>query len=270
MPTCLALFCLLPGQAELSGPLLVPPGHIVSPSGGQASSVPVPAPARIRPFWVQPGFLIDTPWLGADDPVPVEPDTGPDWVTLSFGNDNPNFAFRRQGDPGGVGFFRVSSQFQLFDSAGTSCALCLNAVSPSGQENDGLPDSKGATVLMPAFSLSHAFDEGTWLLLSVGTNLTLQNPTPQPSRRDWQYGFGVYHSLATDGNGPFRNVYVSVEALGQQREMRDVRSPVTWDVLPGLHWKPASNWTLSGAFALPMAARSDTPQQWQIICTVQF
>jgi hypothetical protein len=160
----------------------------------------------------------------------------------------------------------MASQVQLFDAANTSCALCLNAVSPSGTQFDGLPENKGATVLMPALSLSHAVDEGTWLLLSVGTNVTVQSPTPLPYRRDWQYGLGMYRSLTTDGTSLFRNVYVSVEALGQQRDSL----PVTWDVLPGVHWKPANNWTLSGAFAVPMATQPNIPQQWQIICTVQF
>jgi hypothetical protein len=263
MPTCLALLCLLPAQ---DGPLLVPPDRIFTPSSQQTVVTPQPT-GRIRPFLVQPGYLIETPWLGADDPTPPESDAGPEWMTISFGNDNPYFAFRRQGDPGGVGFFRVASQVQLFDAANTSCAICVNAVAPSGTQFDGLPENRGATVLMPALSLSHAVDDGTWLMMSVGTNLTLQSPTPQPYHRDWQYGFGMCRSLTTDGTSPLRNVYLSVEALGQQRDSL----PVTWGLLPGLHWKPANNWTLSGAYAVPMASQPNTQQQqWQIICTVQY
>ncbi len=270
------LLCMIALAARADGPV-VPLGRIAAPAeGGQ------PAPlftGRIRPFRVQTGYLLETPWLDGDDPS-AAPDPGPDWMTLSLGNDNPSFGFRRRGDPGGVGFTRLASQVQLFDTAQTSMALCVNAVAPAGVQNDGLPDSRGATVFMPAFSLFHALDDATGLLLSVGTNLTLPGPataqtqTQTQTRRDLQYGVALYRAVDADPAGLFHNVYLSVEALGQQRDARDQRGPVTWELLPGLHWQPAPNWAVSGGFAMPMAARGDPwqqpTQQWQIRCTIQF
>src|SRR5438093_602931 len=77
---------------------------------------------RIRLFRIQPGFVRDLPWL-EDDRPPSDPrlpspesDDGPDWISFAAGNDNPYFDFRQRGDPGGVGFARVSSQVQLLET----------------------------------------------------------------------------------------------------------------------------------------------------------
>src|SRR5437016_3285400 len=78
----------------------------------------VPRTHRIRLPGFQPGFISDPVGLNSDDfgpaPDPLgrgEPppasETGPDWVGLSMGADNPFFDFRRAGDPGGVGYYRV-------------------------------------------------------------------------------------------------------------------------------------------------------------------
>ena len=239
---------------------LVPLSLIAAPPDPLNSS----AGPRVRPFRLQPGFLTETPWLSPDEPV----DPNPDGVTVSYGNDNPYFDFRRRGDPGGVGYSRLASQLSLFDSDGTSCMLCLGAVSPSGQEYDGLPDSKGPTVVMPALSFHQALDEGMGLQVSVGGSLTVLTPTPKAAHRDLQYGVSLYRSLGTDPANPLSNVYVSVEAMGQGR---DPRTSHAWDVLPGLTWKPVPNWTVSGAVAMPMAARLEQAvQQWQITCALQF
>src|SRR5207302_1631633 len=74
-----------------------------------------PRPHRIRLFRIEPGFLSDPVGLEPDDPNEVPPDDGPDWLQLAAGNDNPFFDFRRPGDPGGIGYFKVHGQVQLLD-----------------------------------------------------------------------------------------------------------------------------------------------------------
>lgn len=221
---------------------------------------------RVRPFRLQPGFLSETTWLSPDEP----PDPNAEGIIVSLGNDNPCFDFRRRGDPGGAGYTRLASQVALFDESGTSCTFSLGAVSPSGQEFDGLPDSKGATVVMPALSFHQAIDEGMGLQVSVGGNLTVLAPTAQATRRDFQYGLSLYRSLGTAPTDPFRNVYLSVEAMGQGRDPRAATG--YWEMLPGLVWKPTANWTLSGAMAMPISSRPEqvSGQFWQITCTLQF
>ncbi|MBY0228076.1 MAG: hypothetical protein K2W96_02230 [Gemmataceae bacterium] len=254
-----ALACAPPARsADPDAPPLVPLSLI-------AVTVEAPNPsagAKVRPFRLQPGFLAETPWLSPEE----TPDPNPDGMTLGFGNDNPHLDFRRRGEPGGVGYSRLASQVALFDAAGLSCTLYLGAVTPAGADQNGLPDSKGPTVLMPALSLHHSLDEGMGVQMSVGGNWSLLTPSAQAARREWQYGVSLYRSLGTEPGDPFRNIYLSVEATAQGR---DPRATNAWELLPGLTWKPAPNWTLSGAVAVPVRAEAGA-QQWRITCTLQF
>ena len=48
--------------------------------------------------------------------LPPSADSGPDWLSVAMGNDNPYFEFRQPGDPGGIGFYKWYSQVQVFDT----------------------------------------------------------------------------------------------------------------------------------------------------------
>src|SRR5262249_21766212 len=132
-----AVFPITPRPALERTPL-VPSDLIASPapsSPANNSSLP----ERIRLFRIQPGFLSDPPGLDQDDrglPDLKDADDGPDFVTVAIGNDNPFFEFRQPGDPGGVGFTRVNTQLQLFDTTRTACSLGLQAVTPGGAQFD--------------------------------------------------------------------------------------------------------------------------------------
>src|SRR5262249_47857751 len=107
----------------LDRPPLLPPTAVLCPGddGGARQRV-----NRIRLFGMQPGFLYGPPGLDVDAPVlaaqtgTTTADDGPSWLQLSMGGDNPFFDARRPGDPGGVGYYRLHSQVQLFDSRTTS------------------------------------------------------------------------------------------------------------------------------------------------------
>jgi hypothetical protein len=273
---------------DLNRAPIVPPDLLLSPSAASASSSTSGQGNRLRLFRIQPGFLSDPVGLDSDDkpgtdsrlPVP-EPDSGPDWLTLSAGNDNPYFDFRRRDDPGGVGYTKVSSQVQLFDTSKTACSVGLQAVTPAGLQSDGLPDKLGTTVMTPAVSLFHTLDDATGVQAFVGMNVPVINSGPQTINRDLQYGLAIHRPLTTASNDPLSGVYVSVGALGQMR-MSDpttnfnsnVRIPPSWEVLPGLHYKVADNWWISGAVVLPVGTQqtttSSTLQQWQVTCSFQF
>src|SRR5262249_8225908 len=102
------------------------------------TDVPASAkPHRIRLLGIQPGFLTDPVGLDDDTPpdptgAPPQPDNGPDWFQLAMGNDNPFMDFRRPGDPGGVGYYRLYSQAKVIDTNTTACALAFQAVTPAG------------------------------------------------------------------------------------------------------------------------------------------
>jgi hypothetical protein len=240
---------------------------------------------RIRLFRIQPGFLSDPPGLDNDDKTPgdgrpsdpdPEQDAGPDWLTVAVGNDNPYFDFRRRNDPGGVGFTRVTSQVSLFDTSKTACSVGLQAVTPAGLAADGLPDRLGTTVVTPAVSLFHMLgDDATAVQLFVGKHMPLMNSGPQSINRDLQYGLALQRPVTTDANDPFRCVYLSVGALGLMKlnDTTTTRTPVQWEVLPGLHYKMGDSWWISGALVLPVGntnTASSTLQQWQVTCSFQF
>lgn len=251
-------------------PSLVPLGLIAAP----ADPVTPGSAGRVQLFRVQPAFMVSIPWLDQDDRTQggqkaPEPDVGPEWITFLAGNDNPYFDFRDRREPGGVGYNRIVTQVQLFDDARTACSLMLNAVTPAGTQFDGVPDHAGPTVVTPGLSLYHTLDDGTAVQVCVNKHVGVSNPVAQPFRRDLQCGLAVARPVTTDDRDPLRRLYVSVEALGQTRTDR---SPVTWDVLPGLHWQPADNWRVSGALSVPVD-RGDSNlnvRYWQITCAVQF
>ena len=230
---------------------------------------------RIRLFRITPGFLADPLGLSdPDEPAPEDQtaprDTGPDWLTVSMGPDNPFFDLRRPGDPGGVGYYKVNTQVQLFDSRNTGCAVSCQAVKPAGRDNDGLED--GPTVVSPSLSLFHELDDGTAIQGFVGKHVNLNSNWTGQLNQSVQYGMAVQRPIlptGTDGSG---NVFVFVEALGRYRydAAAGPGSPNVWEVLPGLHWQMAPNWWMSGGVVVPVNTPTTGVNQWQITCSFQF
>lgn len=264
-----AIVPIAPRPVLERGPL-VPPDVVFSPGPTLPSSTP-PVAERIRLFRIQPGFLSDPPGLDSDEksPLDAKEQDDLDFLNLAIGNDNPFFDFRQPGDPGGVGFTRVNTQVQLFDTNRTACSLGLQAITPGGTQFDGLPDKMGPTVLTPALSVYHALDDAVALQAYVGKHLPISNSSTQIIRRDFQYGMALQRPITTRQDDLFRHLYVSVGALGMYRF--DTPSPVLWEVLPGLHYRLTDNWWISTGISLPLgAARSDVGQHWQLTCSWQF
>lgn len=225
------------------------------------------SPGRVQLLRLAPAFLVGAPSLA--DERPAEGETGPEWFALAFGDDNRLLDFRPHGEAGGTGYTRLFSQVQLFDDSRTACCLVLQAVTPSGLQFNGLPDDRGATVVTPALSILHTlYADGTALHLSFNKPLTLSNPAAQTLRREMQWGLGLHTPLSSDTREFFHTVHLSVEALGQWR--RDPTTPISWDVMPGLHWKPSEQWRVSGGLVVPLE-KMDTPwRTWQITAALQF
>ena len=258
------------GQSpDLSRAPLLPPSVLTSSDNAPSSPT---SPSRLRLFRIQPGFVSESRWLELDDRA-AEPDSdpGPDWVSVMMGNDNPYFDFRRPGDPGGVGFSRLETQVQLFDSERTSFALGFQAVTPRGIEAEGLADRQGPTVVTPALAIYHQLEEGTAVQAFVGKNVPLSNRAAQPIRRNVQYGVALQRPLSTEGTDPLSTLFVSLGALGQLRDGENDRGPIAWELMPGLHWKPAQTWWMSAGYAVPMAAtRPEAGGYWQLTCSWQY
>jgi hypothetical protein len=247
---------------------IVPPEVVFAPPSPASTQN---LPNRIRLFRFQPGFLSDPPGLDQDEPKFPEPDSGPDFLTLAIGSDNPYLDFRQPGDPGGVGFARINTQVQLFDTNRTACSLALQAVAPGGVQFDGLPDRMGPTVLTPALSVFHAIDDALAVQAFVGKHLPIQNSGSQVVRRDLQYGMALQRPLSRNDDDPLRNLYLSVGAVGLYKTDRDARTPVVWEVLPGLHYKLADNWWISTGVSVPVGTTPSTNAgRLQVTCSLQF
>lgn len=226
---------------------------------------------RIPLFRIAPGFLSNPVGLtDPDDPSSAVDDSGLDWLQVAMGSDNPFFDLRRPGDPGGVGYYKVNTQVQLFDSPNTGCAIALQAVKPAGRDNNGLDD--GPTVVSPSLSLFHALDDGTAIQGFVGKNVNLNTNWTGQLDQSVQYGMAVQRPLllgAPDGSG---NLYIFVEALGRYHYDGTVSpgSQSAWEVLPGLHYRLAPNWWMSGGVVVPITAPRPEANQWQITCSFRF
>jgi hypothetical protein len=254
-------------------------------AGSATSSPSASNPQRIRIFRIAPGFISDpvglqdvddTPPGAVSSTPPPLPDngSGPDWIQVAMGTDNPYFDFRQRGDPGGVGFYRLNTQLQLVDTRATSCALCLQAVSPAGIQYNGVPD--GPTVFSPQLGWFHAIDNDTAVQGYIGKHMLVNSTGTSPVlQRNLQYGMAVQRSLASLGAEPLRNVYVYMGALGQYRPEHNENSGTTllWQMLPGVHWKLADNLWVSGGVILPVGPsrfETSTALPWQLTCSFQF
>src|SRR6266513_3069186 len=144
-------------------------GEMLLPRELEIFAVPKPAPARaarFRLFGMQPGFLSSPVGLDQDDDTLPETDAASllgrdsdaadNWIQVSLGTHNPFFDLRRRGDPGGVGFYKVDSQFQLFDTGWAGCNVGFQGVTPAGEASDGLTD--GPTFVSPSLAVYYALD----------------------------------------------------------------------------------------------------------------
>ena len=168
---------------------------------------------------MEPGFLSSP--VGLDN----DPDTGKsgtpttssddnlDWLNVTMGNDNPYFDVRRPGDIGGVGYYKIATQVQLFDNKTTGLALNVQAVTPAGRDVDGgIQD--GQKVVYPALSVFHTLDDGTAIQGFVGKNVTLTGSSSSGSlQQGLQAGLAVQRPLWLEQAERSEGCYFFVERL---------------------------------------------------------
>jgi hypothetical protein len=270
--------------------LLPPELGFVSPSVGNfgEGSLGNRTP-RLRLFRMPTGFLSDPVGFDSDnDPSLSDAGAGNspfkdsgdrllNRVQFNVGNDNPFFDFRRPGDPGGVGYYRLHSQIQLVGTESTGLSFGCQAVSPAGIENDGVAD--GPTFFSPNVAWFQDLGEGTALHGFVGTHMRAAGRLPEGLiNRGFQYGglrYGMafQQPLVCPKSDPTRGLYFFVEALGRYRMENDytARQPESpWELLPGMHWRVNESWWFSGGVVLPNGTPRPDFNYWQITCSVQF
>jgi hypothetical protein len=243
----------------------------LDPDPNGAANVQSARGNRIQLFGIVPGFLSDPVGMAdpTDTPSAAE-EPAPDWLQVTAGNDNPFFDLRSPGDPGGVGFYKLHTQVQLFDSPNTGCTVAVQAVTPAGRESDGVDD--GPTVVSPALSLFHSLDDGTAIQGFVGKNVNMSSHWSGQLNQSVRYGMAVQRPLLPAGPNGDANFYVFLEALGHYRydAVANPGSLNNVDLLPGVHYRLAPNWWMSGGLIVPVTTARTDASHWQITCSFQF
>ena len=258
-----------PGDGNVIG--MFPRDFLIG--AGSATPAPsVPRSNRVALFRIAPAFLTDPIGLDSDDPSTGDPaptpeaDDGWNWLQVAFGNDNPFLDLRRRGDPGGVGYYRVQSQIQLFDSPTTVCALNLKAVTPAGREVNGV--AGGPTFVSPAVSFFQSLDENFALQAFVSKNMRLDTPLRGSVLDAVECGMSIQRPLL-DGPCGSGRLYMFVEALGRYHYDTTTDQAAVLEMVPGVHWRMNESWWVSGGWTVPVSARTETGR-WQITCWMHF
>jgi hypothetical protein len=189
-------------------------------------------------------------------------------LKVALGADNPYFDFRRPGDPGGVGFYRLYSQALLFDNQKTGLSMGLQAVTPAGLDADGIAD--GPTILSPHFAWFHEMGSGTAIQGFVGKNLRANSHWSDSLGAQINYGLALQSPIPGTESTPNRSVHMFVEALGRYRMDGDPTQHGNWELLPGLHWRLNESWWMSGGVLMPLGTPRPDAHLWQITCSWQF
>jgi hypothetical protein len=210
-----------------------------------------------------------------DDPPPdpdapaQPPDADPGRVQMSMGADNPFFDFRPRGSPGGVGYYKVHTQLQLFDTGRTGCTLMCQAVRPAGLESNGL--NEGPSFVSSALAVFHDLGDGTALHGFVGKDVRANSAWREGvTEGSLRYGVALQQPLPLTATDPGKGLFLFVEAMGHWND-RDPAATRSWELVPGLHYRLSDSWWMSGGVLLPFgSARDGSAGQWHLSCQWQY
>ena len=233
--------------------------------------------SQVRLFHMTTGYLsgsvgfIDTDSQCEPDLATLTPSDsdGPSRISVIAGNDNPYLDFRRPGDPGGVGYFRVNSQLQFLDNGRTGCTIGLLAATPAGLEFDGV--QTGPTYVAPNFAWSYDLGDGAGLHGFVGKSVRAAGDWTDSLGRNVEYGLALHRPVPVPEGATNHNLFMFLEALGRVRpdNLGDSRRNVL-EVLPGLHYRLNENWWMSGGLIVPVGSTRSDLGTWQVTCSWQF
>jgi hypothetical protein len=191
-------------------------------------------------------------------------------LQVALGTDNPYIDFRRPGDWGGIGYYRLHSQVLLLDSEATSLCMGLKAITPAGLEAGGV--ANGPTVLTPNFAWFYELGRGTAVQAFVGKSVHAHANWTDGLQRDVHYGLALQSPFPGFDDRPNPKAHLFLEAVGRNRFESDLsqRSPRDLDLVPGIHWRWRDACWISGGCLMPLDAWSPANLQWQLTCSWQF
>lgn len=217
-------------------------------------------------------FLCDPADVQQDDEPPGDADAvgstcaGGDRIGLAVGTQNPFFDVAFRGDPGGAGFFKACSQYELFDSGSAGAALGLLAVTPAGLEANGV--ASGPTILSPFIACFQGLGSGTFVHGFVGQDIRARaRGLEDDLERRMRCGLAVGTPLVEEASGEGQGVHLFLEVLGRYRYDN---GGFGGHVVPGLHWHRGARWWLSAGLVAHLAGASAASRLVQITCSWRF
>jgi hypothetical protein len=219
------------------------------------------------------GVAGDTFGIIEDDDISGGPSSSDDdgRLVITAGNHNPFYDFRWRGDPGGIGYLKLHTQYQVLQNQRTGLAVGFQAVTPAGRECDGVDD--GPTILSPNVAWFHDLGNGTAIQGFVGKDVRASAFRLERSTTSIQYGLAFQQPLPLTEGVASRNVHLVIQALGRYRTVDDPTAirPMNLSLLPGIHWRMSDSWWLSSGVNVPIGPSPSRPDNMlQITCSWQF
>jgi hypothetical protein len=189
---------------------------------------------------------------------------------VALGSDNPYFDFRRPGDWGGIGFYRLQSQYLFVDSRAACLGLGFQAVTPAGIDAGGL--QRGPTVLCPHLACFYDLGGGTALQGFVAKSVYAHSDWSDSPGRSIRYGLALERPFPGLESDPNPRAHIFLEALGRNRFDGDLsqRSSTDFDLVPGVHWRLREGRWISSGVLLPLDGLSPARLLWQVTCSWRY
>ena len=211
------------------------------------------------------------PTLGGPDVQPAGANALDDrrWQ-FALGSDNPYFDFRRPGDWGGIGFYRLQSQYLFVDNRAACLGLGFQAVTPAGIDAGGL--QRGPTVLCPHLACFYELGGGTAIQGFVAKSVYAHSDWSDSPGRSIRYGMALERPFPGLESDPNPRAHIFLVALGRNRFDGDLsqRSSTDFDLVPGVHWRLREGSWISSGVLMPLDGLSPARLLWQLTCSWRY
>lgn len=268
---------LLAPRDPWRAPLFTPSIAVGAGDGYAAGAMRSSATPRIPLFRMPTGYFLDPVGLdSADDPGAADAPFGASddplnqRLGVALGPDNPYFDMPAPGDPGGFGYYKLQTQYDLLDTSSANLCLALQAATPAGLDGNGL--AGGPTRLRPALAYFQELEDGWALHGFVSRNVAARAHWSQGLEHGLRYGLAVQRPLPGLVTETGTGLHFFVEALGRSHGAPDLapHTEPNWELLPGLHWRIRDDWWVSGGMIVPLERQRLDLDLWHVTCAWRF
>jgi hypothetical protein len=189
---------------------------------------------------------------------------------FALGSDNQYFDFRRPGDWGGIGFYRLESQYLLLDNSASCLGLGFHAVTPAGLDAGGI--EHGPTVICPHLAWFYQLGGGTGFQGFVSKSVHANSEWRDGPGRSIRYGLALQRPFPGLESDPNPRAQLFLEALGRNRfdGTPDQSSSSNFEFVPGVHWRATDTSWVSSGVLMPLDGFSPARLLWQVTCSWRY